>query len=77
VDDKTLTRAFDQLEQQVVAFDSCQIAVTSPRAVASCEGHATYVPKIGSKTTRVVPRRWTFILQKPGSEWTIKAVESR
>ncbi len=77
VDEKTLRRAFDQLEQQEAVFDGCRIDVTGVRAVAACDGYSRYVPKVGSKTPQIVSRHWRFTLEKPGSEWTIRTVEFR
>jgi hypothetical protein len=77
VDERMLARAFDQLEHQEIVFDSCQIDVTGAKAVASCRGRARYVPKVGSKTTRSVPRHWTFKLQNTANAWVIESVESR
>jgi hypothetical protein len=75
VDEKTLGRAFDQLEQQDLVFDGCQIEVTGIRAVATCEGQSTYVPKVGSKTARLASGRWTFDLEQAKGEWMIKTVK--
>ena len=77
VDEKTLRRAFDQLEQQDAVFDRCRIDVTGVRAVAACDGYSRYIPKVGSKTPQVVSRHWRFTLEKAASEWTIRTVEFR
>jgi len=75
LDEKTLSRAFDQLEQQDLVFDGCRIEVTGIRAVATCEGHSKYVPKVGSKAVRLVPGHWTFSLEKAQDEWMIRTVK--
>lgn len=77
VDEKTLTRAFNQLEHQSIVFDSCSIDVTAARATASCGGRAEYVPKVGSRTPRVESRQWTFTLNRGERDWTIQSVTSR
>jgi hypothetical protein len=77
VDERTLGRAFDQLEQQEVVFDACQTAITGLRAVASCQGHASYVPKVGKKLERIEAGRWTFKIRKSEGGWVIEGVESR
>lgn len=74
---KALGRAFDQLENQELTFDNCTISAAGSRAQASCAGKATYVPRVGSKTTHVEPRRWTFRLKKVGDDWFIEAVDAR
>jgi len=74
VDEKTLSRAFDQLEQQDVVFNGCRIQITGVRAVATCEGQSRFVPKVGSKTARLVSGRWTFSLEKAQDEWMIRTV---
>jgi hypothetical protein len=77
VDDKSLFRAFGQLERQDVIFLACQIEVTDVRAISSCEGQVSYVPKVGNKTLRIHPHVWTFQLRNiPDAGWTIEGVES-
>src|SRR5579862_503258 len=77
VNTKALSRAFDQLDIQTFEFDSCTIDAGIARATASCAGKATYEPRIGSRTPRTDPRRWTFHLQKLGGNWVIESVESK
>jgi hypothetical protein len=74
---KALRRAFDQLDNQELTFDNCSISATGQHAQASCAGKATYVPRIGNKTSHVEPRRWTFQLTKIGDHWVIDAVDAR
>jgi hypothetical protein len=77
VDERSLGRAFDQLKRQEVVFDACQTAVTGLRAVTSCQGHASYVPKVGNKIERIQAGRWTFKTLKGERGWMIEGVESR
>jgi len=77
VDTKALRRAFDQLEQQDLIFDSCQIAVTDARAVASCRGFASYVPRVGNKGVHDDQRQWEFKLSKVAEVWQIDTVSAR
>jgi hypothetical protein len=77
VNEKTLARAFERLEDQDVSFDSCQIEVAAVLAEAVCSGTASYVPKVGSRTPRAEARRWTFSLRKAGGEWLIDRVGVR
>jgi hypothetical protein len=77
VDERTLGRAFDQLKRQEVVFDACQTAVTGLRAVSSCQGHASYVPKVGNKLERIEAASWTFKIRKSEGGWVIEGVESR
>jgi hypothetical protein len=77
VDERNLNRAFERLEQQDVSFDGCQIDVHDARAVATCNGTARYVPRVGSRTPRVDRRQWRFNLVKVRDEWLIGAVEAR
>jgi hypothetical protein len=74
---KALSRAFDQLDNQELTFDKCTITATGSSAQATCAGKATYVPHVGSKTTHVEPRRWTFRLKKVGGDWVIDTVDAR
>jgi hypothetical protein len=77
VDERSLSRAFERLEQQNVSFDACMIEVSNDRAQATCKGTARYVPRVGSRTPRVDPRQWRFSLVKVKDDWFIGAVDAR
>ena len=77
VDTKALRKAFDRLERQDLIFDSCQIAVRDLRAVASCNGFAWYVPRVGSKGPHDDQRQWEFKLSKVDDAWLIDTVSAR
>jgi len=77
VDTKALGKAFERLERQDLTFDSCQIAIIDVRAVASCNGVASYVPRVGKKGVRDDPRRWEFKLSKVDDTWQIETVSTR
>ena len=77
VNEKTLARAFDSLDDQDVSFDSCTIEVGGVHAEAACSGTARYVPKVGSRTTRAEPRQWRFILRRASDGWLIDHVDAR
>jgi len=77
VDTKALGKAFERLERQNLTFDSCQIAIIDVRAVASCHGVASYVPRVGKKDVRDDPRRWEFKLSKVDDTWQIETVSTR
>ena len=77
VDERMLTRAFSQLEQQSIVFDACNIDVAAARATASCNGRLQFVPKVGSRTPRFESRQWTFTLNRGERDWWIQSVTSR
>jgi hypothetical protein len=77
VNERNLDRAFDGLEQQQFDLGDCDIRVTAPKAVASCDGTARFTPKVGSRKMRVERRQWTFRLQATGQSWTIESVDTR
>ena len=77
VDAKALRKAFDRLERQDLTFDSCQIAVSEVRAVASCRGNASYVPRVGKKDLHDGQRHWEFTLSKVDDLWLIETVSAR
>lgn len=77
VDQRTLNRAFDQLAEQNVSFDNCAIDVKGVLAQAHCTGTIRFVPKIGSRSAQVEPRRWDFTLRKAYSGWVIHEVRAR
>ena len=78
VDQGALARAFEGLESQTVTFDSCSLTASSNAgAVASCRGRATYVTRLGHRSSHSENRQWTFRLQRSAERWTIAAVETR
>jgi hypothetical protein len=77
VNERGLIRAFESVEDQQFDLGECVITATPPRAVASCNGTARYVPKVGNKRVRSEPRRWTFRLEQHGQGWSIEAVDFR
>ena len=76
VDKRTLTRAFEQLKEQRIAFDGCQTDVRETRAEAICTGLTRYVPRVGGRL-QVDRRQWTFNLIKVRDDWVIQSVEAR
>ena len=77
VNEKTLAKAFERLDDQDVSFESCTIEVGGVHAEAACSGTARYVPKVGSRTPRAEARRWTFILRRASDGWLIDDVNAR
>jgi hypothetical protein len=77
VDAKALGKAFEGLERQDLIFNSCQIAVRDVRAVASCDGTARYVPRIGNRDLHDERRSWEFKLRKLDEVWLIDTVSAR
>jgi hypothetical protein len=76
VDKRTLTRAFEQLKEQRIAFDGCQTNIKETRAEAVCTGLTRYVPRIGGRL-QVDRRQWTFNLTKVRDDWVIQSVEAK
>jgi hypothetical protein len=77
VDARALGRAFDQLKEQELEFQTCNIVVNGLRATAACDGRARYVPKVGNKSLRDEHRHWTFSLRRVEDSWLIESVASR
>jgi hypothetical protein len=77
VDAKALNKAFESLERQDLVFNSCEIAVRDVRAVASCNGTARYVPRIGNRDRHDERRTWEFKLRKVDEIWLIDTVSAR
>ena len=77
LNERGLIRAFESVEEQRFDLGECVITATPPRAVASCDGTAEYVPKVGSKRVRSEPRHWTFRLEQQGAGWSIETVDLR
>ena len=76
VNQVALARAFDGLESQSLTFDACDVRVRGESATATCQGSASYVPKIGSRELRTEPRVWNFALQKAGGDWKIQSARA-
>ena len=76
VNESALARAFESLESQRLTFDACRTQLNGDNAVATCEGSARYVPKIGSREPRVEPRTWTFILRRADGDWKIETARA-
>jgi hypothetical protein len=72
VNESALARAFANLESQTLTFNACRTDLRGDEAVATCQGSARYVPKIGSREPRVESRTWTFALKRAGEEWKIE-----
>lgn len=77
VDAKALGHAFDQLEEQEVRFDNCDIYLAGATADAYCGGRARYVPKVGNRKAHEGIRRWKFSLRKAEKGWVIDSVKSQ
>jgi hypothetical protein len=77
VNERGLAKAFATLEQQQFDLGTCTIAVTASRAVATCNGTAQYIPRIGHKRPQSNRRRWMFELQQHTDGWSIETVNSR
>ena len=77
VNERGLVRAFESVEEQQFDLGECVITANPPRAVASCDGTAKYVPKVGSKRVRSEPRHWTFRLEQQRDGWSIETVDFR
>jgi hypothetical protein len=78
LDTRALQRAFATLSRQDVSFDRCDVRVTSAdRAVASCRGVLSYVPKIGDGTPQQRRLSWSFDFQRAADRWLIASVSAR
>jgi hypothetical protein len=76
VNQAALARAFDGLESQSLTFDACDVRVRGESAIATCQGSAQYVPKIGNRQPRTEPRIWNFSLRKAGADWKIDSARA-
>jgi hypothetical protein len=76
VDARSLERAFDSLESQRVALGKCSVSMNGTRAQATCQGTATWTPKVGGGTN-TSPRTWRFDLANTGGAWKITRADAR
>ncbi|HEV8397303.1 MAG TPA: hypothetical protein VGQ37_23630 [Vicinamibacterales bacterium] len=78
LDTRALQKAFSTLTRQDVSFDRCDVRVTAAdRAVASCRGVLSYVPKIGDGTPQQRRLAWSFDFQRAADRWMISSVSAR
>jgi hypothetical protein len=76
VNQVALARAFEGLESQTLKFDACDVRVRGEAATATCQGSASYVPKIGNRQPRTEARTWNFTLHKAGDDWKIDSARA-
>jgi hypothetical protein len=78
VNQRTLDRAFGQLQEQHLWFNKCSIAVKDVLAEAVCIGTTSFVPRVGSRSLQSQERQWNFSLRKADKgEWLIQNVDVR
>jgi hypothetical protein len=75
VDLNGLRRAFDQLNQQTITFNRCDVNASGQTAEAVCVGRATWVPKVGDRSPKSEPRTWKFALGRDEDGWVIDRVQ--
>ena len=76
VDARSLSRAFDGLQSQRFTLGQCSMAIETASATATCNGTASWTPKIGGGV-RSEHRRWVFELRKVDADWQILRVSTR
>jgi hypothetical protein len=76
VNQAALARAFDGLASQSLTFDACDVRLRGEIAIATCQGSARYVTKIGSGDPHVEPRVWNFTLHKAEGDWKIDSARA-
>ncbi len=76
IDARSLERAFDSLDSQQVSLGRCSISMNGARAHATCQGSATWTPKVGGGTQRSA-RTWRFDLANTNGAWTITRADAR
>jgi len=78
VNQRSLERAFRQLEGQEVSFFSCTIDVSGSRANAACVGTTNFIPKVGNRSPQSGPSQWNFKLSKASAGgWLIDDAQAR
>jgi hypothetical protein len=71
-----LARAFHGLATQHVSLGTCDVTLKGPAARATCQGTASWKPKVGGGL-RTEDRRWEFELRKDGAAWIIERASAR
>ena len=73
LDARALARAFNDLQSHSLAFEDCGVTVDSVEARATCQGVATYLPKVGRRKPIRASHEWTFSLAKARGGWHIES----
>jgi hypothetical protein len=73
LDDRALARAFNDLQSHSLALQGCGVTIDSGEARATCQGVATYLPKVGRRKPISASHEWTFNLAKEGGGWHIES----
>lgn len=78
VNERSLARAFGQIEAQQLTFAECQTKMNeaATRATVTCRGSLRFVPRIGAGVPRVQLRRWEFDVARLAGRWAIQSVDS-
>jgi hypothetical protein len=76
VNRNALARAFQGLATQHVSLGTCDVTLKGPAARATCQGTASWKPKVGGGL-RTEDRRWEFELRKDGAGWIIERASAR
>ncbi len=78
VNQRSLERAFRQLEGQDISFFSCTIDVDGARAEVGCVGTTNFIPKVGNRSPQSGPSQWNFKLSKRSAgSWLIDDAQAR
>jgi hypothetical protein len=74
---KALSKAFEQLEEERLTFESCDVRMSGITAAAICNGTMRYVPRVGSKSARVERNQWHLSLREAATGWVVDSVDVR
>jgi hypothetical protein len=74
LDVNALSRAFEGLKMQSVAFDRCDYTIGYGTATAICSGSTRIVRRVGNPQPLTESLRWTFHLKRRAEDWTIDSV---
>lgn len=77
VDAPALARAFEDVQEQDLRLDRCDVAVKEEQATASCPGALSYVRRVGPSDREVARHVWTFLLERHERGWLIAEVTAR
>ena len=76
-DRKALTKAFEQLQEERLTFESCDVTMSGNTAAAVCSGTTRYVPRVGNKSVRVERQQWHLSLREAANAWVVDSVDIR
>ena len=77
VDQRALADAFQTLDKYRVVINACGFDVDRADTVAAtCQATVEFVPKVGSRVSRLASQQWRFTMTRAGDDWQIESANA-